>query len=346
MKAKASILLKLISLLVALGLWIIIMNTINPLVNGYVNLPISITNENYVTEQNKAYTIHGSRIVKVTYSVKTDYQTNIRQNDFKAYIDLSDLSYTNDLPIRYEVLDDVDMYISNVQIEPKKMHVEIVDALRSEFNIKYDLKGETGPEHSVGNVILSPSIIYVSGSDEAIKNIDHISIEIPIRRDDETFSGTAKPKLYAKDGTAISMSGLTLSADEISYSVVMYSRVNVTLNAIVEGNVGGGYSYAGVQINPNAIMINGPRSVIQNLYTIDLPVINIEGLTGNKEFTYQVSDILPIGITSNVQTVTAKVTVNDNILNRAAIDQVNVGPHNEKLETEETSESSMAESGE
>ena len=91
-------------------------------------------------------------------------------------------------------------------------------------------------------------------------------------------------------------------------------------------------------------MIDGPRSVIQNIYTIDLPVINIEGLTGNQEYVYQVSEILPIGLTSSTNEVVVNVTVNDNVLNRPKTSRTDVGPHID--EEEDESEEATAESTE
>ena len=121
---------------------------------------------------------------------------------------------------------------------------------------------------------------------------------------------------------------------------MVYSRVNVSLNAVVEGNVKNGYSYAGAQVYPSSIMIDGPRSVIENIYTLDLPVINIEGLSSNQEYKYKVSEFLPIGLKSNVEEVIVNVTVNDNILNRPNVIRADVGPHvDESSETEETIES-------
>lgn len=324
---RENISIKLISLVGALILWVLIMNIINPLVNGFVNVPIEVENENYAIEQDKTYNILDSRMVRLTYKVNSHMQTNIKQSDFRAYIDLHDLAHTENIPIRYEVLNNVDSYISNVVVEPSTLHVVLDDISRNEFRVQYEVKGNIGPGHSIGSVILSPNIVYVAGSNVAISNIGHIGIDIPVQNNVETFSGTAKLRIYAKDGSLMPNDGLTFSSEDIGYSVVVYSRVNVSLNAVVEGNVKNGYSYAGAQVYPSSIMVDGPRSVISNIYTLDLPVINIDGLSSNQEYKYKVSEFLPIGLKSNVDEITVNITVNDNILNRPNIIRADVGPH-------------------
>ena len=54
--------MKLLSLAIAAMLWALIMNIINPLVNGFVNIPITVENESYALEQDKTYTILDSKL--------------------------------------------------------------------------------------------------------------------------------------------------------------------------------------------------------------------------------------------------------------------------------------------
>ena len=328
---RANLSIKLLSLLIAVILWAAIMNHINPVVNGYVNLPVDTINESYLVEQNKAYTILDSKYVKINYKVKTNNMANIRQSDFRVYIDLFDLEHTNDLTVRYEILNGIDDYITSVRVEPQKLHVVIDEAERNEYSVKYSIKGNVGPGHSVGNVILSPNVIYVTGSNTKVGSIDHISIDIPVKDNEEMFSGVTKPIVYDKSGNIINGDDITLSAEEVSYSVVVYSRGQITLNPVVTGNVSQGYTYAGAQVYPNSIMVDGQSSVVRDLYVVDLPTINIDGFTGNREFTYKVSDILPVGVKSNVETVKVNITINDNVLNRPEV--LDVGPHNASSET-------------
>lgn len=338
---KTNLSLKILSLVIAIITWAVLMNIINPLVNGFVSVPIETINDSYVLEQNKTYTIHNSRMARVTYIVKTDMQTNIRQNDFKVYIDLNDLAGGEFIPLRFEALNGVDSYISNVQVDPMSVRVTVDDMSRNEFRVQHEIRGDVGYGHSIGNVILSPNIVYISGSNALIDSIDKVSIDIPVKNNEETFSGTALAKVYDKEGKLIPNDSFVLSSEEISYSVVVNSRASISLNAVVEGNVKNGYSYAGAQVYPNTIMIDGPRSIIENIYTLDLPIINIEGLSSNKEFRYQTSDILPIGITSNTGEIVVNIVVNDNVLNRPVEDRENAGPHVEESETtgeEETEE--------
>ena len=69
-----------------------------------------------------------------------------------------------------------------------------------------------------------------------------------------------------------------------------------------------GFLYENVVLNPSNVMLIGPKSVVQNMYVYDVP-IDIEGLTGNTEITVNMSEILPKGIASSVDTIKATVHV-------------------------------------
>ena len=340
-RAKFPIILT--SFIIAVIMWAVIRNIESPLVNGFINTPIEVRNENYAIEQDKAYTILDTRVARITYKVNSAMQTNVRQGDIKAYIDLNDLKYTNELTVRYEVYNNVDSYVSNIKVQPAKVHVELDAVSRNEFKVQHDIDGIIGEGHAIGSVILSPNIVYVAGSNAAVDNISRVSIDIPVENNEETFSGTSKIKIYDKNGKQMPLDDFVVSTDEIGYSVVVYSTTMVTLNPVIEGNVGTGYSFGGAKVNPSTIVIAGPKSVIQNMSNIDLPIINIEKLTESQDFTYKINEILPIGITGSVDEITVSVTVNSNIISRTNVIKVEAGPHKDDENTTDNSETEIDE---
>lgn len=314
-KLSQNLSIKVLSLIIAIIIWVCVSSVVTPIVNGFVNVPIQVINEDVLTQINKSYIIKGPKICRVTYKVNSDQSTMIRQNDFKVYVDLNDLLATNDLPIHCEALNDVDKFIGNVSTEPKTLRVELDDVKRKEYPIKYRTKGNIEEGHSIGSVIYSPNIVYISGSDSVIQNISHVSIDIEVNGNAETFSGKAVPKVIGLDGKEMPKDGMELSADEISYTAAVFTKASVSLNTVVEGSVKNGFSYAGVEVHPNTLMIEGPRSVIENIYSIDLPIIDIEGISESKEIRYKASDILPAGLKcSSTDEVVVNIKVNDNSL--------------------------------
>lgn len=340
-KIFANLPIKILSLAIAIVTWLIIMNLLKPMVSGFVNVTITLENEDYIKNQNKAYSIQDSRVIRINYMVQADYQTSISQSDFIAYVDLKDLDTTNLLPIHVDAAsDEVRSHISNIAQEKRTLHVEIIDNLRKEFDVQYVISGNLAEGQSIGNIFLTPNIVYISGSNEAVETVDHVSIEIPVNNKEETFSGVAALRLYDENSNLISNDELSLSPETIGYSVFIDSTTSVNINTTLVGNVKTGYTYAGIEVEPSNIIISGPKGLIQNMYDIDLPAINIEGLDKDTEYTFNTIDLLPMGARSDIMEIKARVIVNENILTHSARNSnENVGPH---LETSETLDSSIA----
>ena len=206
-KLTTNLSLKFISILIAVIIWVAIMHILDPVIDGFVYSNLNVENDNVVREQNKTYFLPDSRSIKISYKTKTNNQMNIKQSDFYAYIDLNDIAYIMDttsseknVTVSVKISPNVENVISDVQVEPKDVKVVIDDVLRNEFKVQYNFTGNVDQGHTIGNVMLSPNVVYVSGSDDALRIIDHLSIDIPVPSSEETFSGVSKIKIFVYFG--------------------------------------------------------------------------------------------------------------------------------------------------
>ena len=304
---------KLVSLWVAITIWIVVINVVRPIVSGFVTVPITVTNETALETMGKTYNIDSASI-RVTYNVSSEQVNAIRQSDFVASIDLSDLVNGENeyLPVYVVPMNNVEKLVTNIDWAPKNIHVQ-TDVLTSKrLSVNYNLIGNLSSDLSIGNIVLSPTEIYAVGSEMELSKIKEVQIDIRLTGKEENFSDVASPKLIGLDNQVISKHDLSLSVDEINYSVSIYLNKSITLNSVIDGTVRNGYSYAGSIVTPNTLSISGPRSIITGLYYIDLPTINIDGLYETTEWTFSINDIIPLGlrVNNNITEVVVKAAVN------------------------------------
>lgn len=307
--------IKFLSIIIATIIWAIVTSMIRSIVSSSVNTQVSLVNEETIIKMNKTFSVKDPLLCKITYQIDQEQAGSVRQSDFRTYIDLNDLLKTNDLPIHCEVLNEADKYVMNVKVEPSTIHVVLDDVVRKEFQVEYKAVGDFDTGHSLGDVILSPSLVYISASDDIIKNIAHVSIDIPVMSHEEMFSNKAEVHIIGNDGNEIPKAGIGLSADVIDYTVSMFVSANVALSINVEGKPASGYYFIGALSNPESIMLEGPRNVVENIYTLELPSINIEGASESFEQKIALKDILPVGTRcSQVDEVSIAVAIDDNTI--------------------------------
>ena len=247
---------KIVSIFVAITIWVIVINVVRPIVSGFVTVPITVSNETALETIGKTYNIDNTSI-RVTYNVSSEQVNAIRQSDFVASVDLSSLvnAETDYLPVYVVPMNNVEKIITNLDWSPKNIHVS-TDVLTSKIlGINYNLIGNLPSDLSVGNVVLSPTHVYAIGSEMELSSIKELQIDIRLTNKEENFSGVATPKLIGLDNQVVTKHDLSLSVDEINYSVSVYLNKSVTLNAVVDGTVRNGYSYAGAIVSPNTLNI-------------------------------------------------------------------------------------------
>ena len=350
-KFTSNLSIKLISLFLAIGIWVSIMYVIDPVKGGEKNLRLEVKNADYITG-NKSYTMLDSGNIKISYKTKTKNLDQIKEDDFKAYIDLRDLASGNSLIVYCDFLNKVDEKISDILIEPKTIRVIIEEKTPKIYDIKYDLKGKLAAGRTVGNVILSQDAISISGTKEAMSKIDHVGIDIDLSKanTDETFSDVSKVNIYDANGEIISNPDLEY-VNEIGFSVLIYSSVSVQVNASVIGTPEYGYKFLETKVDPNIVMVEGPASFLKNYYVVDLAPISVDGLTESKEFVLKLANFLPVGVKSKVEDIKVTAIIADNIIADQMVDKV--GPHmdsdasrKETIEPSETNESDLEKASE
>ena len=351
-KLTANLPIKIISLLAAIVIWVSIMHIINPVVNGHVNVQLEVRNENYVKEQNKDYRILDSKDITINYKVKSDKQTSIKSSDFIAYIDLNSLnSSEGTLAVRYEATNDnADSYTSNIELSPKEVKVILVDNIQKNFKVQHNFTGQLKPGKTVGTINLVPDEVIVSGNSLKVSEIDHLSIDIDLSavNNDDSFLGAAKANIYSADGSRISNDGITITPEDIGYSMVINSTSNLKINAAVVGVPETGFVHADTIIEPANVVVEGPRSLLQNYFDVNLLPINIDGLSDTHEYKFKLSDYLKAGVKSAVDEVKVTVIIRSNVINQPV--DTDIGPHIESDnvidETKESKEiDSVAETG-
>ena len=320
--------IKVISLMIAVVIWVVIMSMINPVTNGSVSVPLKYENENYVKDQNKDYRILDSTVIKINFKTKANKLTDVEKpNNFTVYIDLKDVATSEIVPVRYKISNNVDDYISNIEIKPESVRIALDDTIPKSFKVQHKFIGKLQQGKTIGSISLLPDEISVLGSSSKIDQINHLSVDIDLSQNDnkDFINGEAKVNLCSEDGTVLSIDGITVNPEKINYQVMVISHGNLRINVPVVGTPESGYTHYDTKIEPANIMVEGLNSLLLNYTQINLPPINIDGFNENKEFTFPLSSYLKGGVKSSVGEVKVSILIHGNVINSPI--ETKVGPH-------------------
>ena len=92
--------LKFLAVLIALVLWLAIVNVNDPEKTITVsNIPISVTNESAITSRDMVYNVKSEQYLNITVSGKRSIVSNLSAEDFRATASLKELSKVNSIPV-------------------------------------------------------------------------------------------------------------------------------------------------------------------------------------------------------------------------------------------------------
>ena len=306
--------LKIASVIVAILVWMIVVNISNPEIKASKQVQIEVENDDVILNAGKTYELNGNTSVMVSYSVRTRDEYKIKASDFRAYVDMKDLfDITGSVPVKVEVLNNKDL-ILDVSANPSVVRIKVEDVIKTTKEIEYELDGQPQDGYAVGSVILSPETISISGPASQVSQIKTVKIIIDVDGISEDLKGTAIP-LY------VDASGRTIDIDDtdvtVNHTTVDYTLITLIGKAVpVEYQVGGspahGYSYVGVEGSIKEVVIRGSKAELAEVSSIVVPasVLDLGGTKTNKQVEVDLAQFVPGNLKivgDSVSTVVMKV---------------------------------------
>lgn len=333
-----NIILLIVSIILAVLVWFVVNSIVQPIISDYVNAELKIQNADFYYDQGKSFEINNSKRVKVSYKVRSSDANKIKSSDFVVYVDAKEANFAGSVPVHYSVSAEAEKLISNIKLDPSSVTVSTETLSSKNYTIQAHTKGKLAEGKTIGSIIINPATIYVNGPKAELDQVKSVGIEINIDRAKENFSGTEDLTFYDKVGDPIKLDGLNTTIKKIEYTVVVFESKEVSFNALIDGTVASGHEYKGTVISPEKITITGPRNILENIDTIDIPTIFLDNVDRNIQKIYIIQDILPKGVEVlgdyNNVVVTVMIDRTDSMPPRPKKDQK--GNNNEESETDES----------
>ena len=178
-KLTNNLFLKILSVIFAFFLWLVVVNIDDPDVTDIiVGIPITIINEEKITEQGQIYHIEfpvnqsGSIIVKGARSIVD----KLKPSDIKATVDFSDVSSVGAVTINYTLPDGVQLVTKRVEM----MRI-VTEAMKSDtFDVEIVTKGSTADGYLLGDSKVSPNRVRITAPESILNLIKKVIVEVDV----------------------------------------------------------------------------------------------------------------------------------------------------------------------
>ncbi|TET05861.1 MAG: hypothetical protein E3J83_06520 [Candidatus Atribacteria bacterium] len=315
--------IKLLSLFLAIIIWLYIAGGENPMVENFIDISLTQTNlgEDLVI---KEFPIN----VSVGIRGPKNIINNISSHQINGIVNFSEISKEGLYKLKVEVTPPKNTQIT--RIIPSEIKVEVEKVLTKEVEVEYSLIGVPEKGYSLTDEPqFNPSKVKIIGAQSVLENIKQIICAIDISGIKEDLSRKIKVKAVDVNGNEVKEVKIEPDIVEVSISLTRgYPEKQLTVKPKIIGKPAPGYYISEILSNPDEIKIFGNYSKISNIEFLETIPIDVSGIT--KTLSVKVPPALEEGLNiveGEVELIEVAIQVKEVIIQKI-LKNISVVPQN------------------
>lgn len=312
-KITDNIPLKIMSVAVAVVLWLIVVNIDNPIGTNYYTInDVELINKEYVESSDTIGKMcmpeQNQDSIKIAITASKKIRDKIKVTDISAVADLQQAVSldTNPVMVPITVTCSVPGVSSNdIKVTPQNLSVNLDEKETQEFVVNVS-RGDTKPgkDYEVGSLTANPEKVRITGPKTLVNKIDKVNATIELDGNTPDFTQDVNLTIIDKNQEALSDSEMNSLRIENNAKVVVTARLwkirqGVGISASYVGTPADGYEVGSVKTVPDTISVAGSTEGLEslaennNVITIPADSIDISGESKDVEKKISLNNLLP-----------------------------------------------------
>lgn len=335
-KLTDNLILKVLSVLMAILIWIVVLNINDPSKTRIITgVKVEVMNESVITDNSQVYTITEGQLINVTVTGPRTIVDSLKSSDFTATADFKDLSQANSVPINVEINDYA--YQQKVTINKTSyntVQLNIENLTEEEYDVEVKYAGTAVDNYVVADTKLDSPTVKITAPESVHENIKQVSVTVDISGMAKDFEVVVPVKVY--DSKAVELvqaeNNVSVNITNIKASNTVYytKKIPVVYDEITSRV--SGLELSRVSLSMNEVSIMGRKETVDEITQIMLPTesIVIDGMSSEVNIEYNLEELLPKGVylnnTSKILTLT--VFLEETVQKVLTIDVADIGIKN------------------
>ena len=309
--------LKFLAVLIALVLWLAIVNVNDPEKTITVsNIPISVTNESAITSRDMVYNVKSEQYLNITVSGKRSIVSNLSAEDFRATASLKELSKVNSIPVDVTTKNaSLGRKITIVKQSAQTILVDVENVEEKDFtDLVVEYTGKVADGYVAGLSSMSTDEVTVKAPTSIIDKIKKVAVRCSLDGTNTNISKKCPVILYDKNDKEIKSDEIELSDKKIRVNVNVLRAKQVPISTINKDELGkpaDGYVVDDVILSSDSITVYGSEESLDSIESLDIQDdIDVSDAKGDVTQNIDVTGKLPKGLSvSGESTITVKVLI-------------------------------------
>ncbi len=312
-KITDNIPLKIMSVAVAVVVWLIVVNIDNPVGTNYYTINnVELINKEYVESSDTVGKMcmpeQNQDSVKIAITATKKIRDKIKVSDISAVADLQQAVSldTNPVMVPITVTCSVPGVTSNdIRVTPQNLSVNLDEKETQEFVVNVS-RGDTKPgkDYEVGSLTANPEKVRITGPKTLVNKIDKVNATIELDGNTQDFTQDVNLTIIDKNQEALTDSEMNSLRIENHAKVTVTAKLwnirqGVQISAGYVGTPADGYQVGAVRTVPDTISVAGSTEGLEsladnnNVITIPEDSIDISGESDDVEKKISLTNLLP-----------------------------------------------------
>lgn len=305
--------LKIMSVAVAVVVWLIVVNIDNPVGTNYYTITnVELINKEYVESSDTIGKMcmpeENQDTVRVAITADKKTRDKIRVSDISAVADLQQAVSLDTNPVMVPII--VTCSVSgigpgDIKVTPQNLSVNLDEKETQEFVVNV-IRGDTKPgkDYEVGSLTANPEKVRITGPKSLVNKIDKVNAAIELNGKTQDFTQEVTLSIIDKNQEALSDSEMNSLRIENNAQVIVTAKLwkirqGVKISAGYVGTPAEGYQAGMIKTVPDTISVAGSTEGLEtlaandNVITIPSESIDISGESSDVEKKISLKDLLP-----------------------------------------------------
>ena len=312
-KITDNIPLKIMSVAIAVVLWLIVVNIDNPTGTNYYTLnDVELINKEYVESSDTIGKMcmpeQNQDSIKVAITATKKIRDKIKVTDISAVADLQQAVSLDTNPVMVPITVTCSVpgvSPSDIKVTPQNLSVNLDEKETQEFVVNVS-RGDTKPgkDYEVGSLTASPEKVRITGPKTLINKIDKVNASIELDGNTEDFTQDVNLTIIDKNQEVLTDSEMNSLRIENNAKVTVTAKLwkihqGVQISAGYVGTPAEGYQVGAVRTVPDTISVAGSAEGLEsladnnNVITIPEDSIDISGESEDVEKKISLTNLLP-----------------------------------------------------
>lgn len=306
--------LKVLGAVLAVILWLVIVNAEDPDKSVTFTMPVQITNAEYLEDMGKTYEVlENTDMISFVVTGPRSIVENLSESNFSVTANMENIDATMTM---VPVTVTANSYSNQLEISQRTsfMIVNVENLLTEVFRIDAGTQGDLAADCFVDQVTSSVGSVTVSGPESVVEQIDGAQVTLDVSGAAQDVASVEQIMLVDSSGNEVSQDRLILDQTETTVTARVQMRKNVPLEFDVTGEPAAGYRYTEVSSNVTSVNLEGDPEVLSAMDELQISAseLDIAGVTSSVTAVIRLDEYLPEDVTladGEPDEITVQITI-------------------------------------